>query len=347
MKILHVLNSNKYSGAENVVCQIINMFAFDTNVEMVYCSPDGPIRENLEEYGIPFAPMTALSGSELKRVINEQKPDVIHAHDFRASMIAASASKKIPVISHLHNNCPWLKSFGIKTVAFAASCGKYSRILTVSDSVFDEFIFGKRFKDKVVVVGNPINTANVIERSEMFEEANNYDIGFLGRLTEQKNPSLLLDIIKEVKRSAPDIRVAIVGDGELRADFEAKLRDLGLADCVTMYGFQKNPYPIIKKCRVLLMPSLWEGFGLASVEALTLGLPVICSGAGGLSDIVNDSCGKICKDLDEYVAEVIAMQDNDYYARKSEQAKARARELDNYSSYKAQIREVYSKLKAR
>ena len=118
----------------------------------------------------------------------------------------------------------------------------------------------------------------------------------------------------------------------------------GLEGNVTMYGFQKNPYPIIKKCKVLLMPSLWEGFGLAAVEALTLGLPVICSGAGGLSDIVNDSCGKICKTAEEYVAEVVAMQDIDYYTKKSEQAKARARELDNYSAYKEQIREVYSKI---
>ena len=55
------------------------------------------------------------------------------------------------------------------------------------------------------------------------------------------------------------------------------------------------------------MPSLWEGFGLAAVEALTLGLPVVCSGAGGLCDIVNDSCGKICKTLDEYVSELVAM----------------------------------------
>ena len=129
MKILHVLNSNKYSGAENVVCQIINMFAEDADTEMVYCSPDGPIRENLEEYGISFAPIASLCSSELKRVIAEQNPDVIHAHDFRASMISTSVAKKIPVISHLHNNGLWLKSIGIKTVAFAASCRKYKKSL--------------------------------------------------------------------------------------------------------------------------------------------------------------------------------------------------------------------------
>ena len=52
MTILHVLYSNRFSGAENVVCQIIEMFRGYPDVRMVYCSPDGQIREALEEAGI-------------------------------------------------------------------------------------------------------------------------------------------------------------------------------------------------------------------------------------------------------------------------------------------------------
>ena len=49
MKIMHVLYSEKFSGAENVVRQIIGMFSENKDIEMVYCSPDGPIREALAE----------------------------------------------------------------------------------------------------------------------------------------------------------------------------------------------------------------------------------------------------------------------------------------------------------
>ena len=49
MRVLHVLASNKYSGAENVACQIIKMF--DGEVEMAYCSPDGEIAKSLHEKG--------------------------------------------------------------------------------------------------------------------------------------------------------------------------------------------------------------------------------------------------------------------------------------------------------
>ena len=49
MRVLHVLHSNQYSGAENVVCQIIEMFKNDENIEMAYCSRDGQIGKVLKE----------------------------------------------------------------------------------------------------------------------------------------------------------------------------------------------------------------------------------------------------------------------------------------------------------
>ena len=58
MKVLHLLSSNKYSGAENVVCQIIKMFGNDA--EMVYCSPDGDIRKTLNDKNIKFIPLKEL-----------------------------------------------------------------------------------------------------------------------------------------------------------------------------------------------------------------------------------------------------------------------------------------------
>ena len=94
MKILHILASNSFSGAENVVCQIVGMFSDDPSIEMIYCSPDGPIRGELDERGVRFAPISALNLKELRRVIREQRPDLIHAHDMRATFVAALACGK-------------------------------------------------------------------------------------------------------------------------------------------------------------------------------------------------------------------------------------------------------------
>ena len=71
MKVLHLLQSDRFSGAENVVCQIIGVFKDNPDIEMAYCSRDGQIRDALDERRIKFYPITNLKISEVKRVIHE------------------------------------------------------------------------------------------------------------------------------------------------------------------------------------------------------------------------------------------------------------------------------------
>lgn len=339
MRILHVLYMDRFSGAENVACRIIDLFRSDPDVEMAYCSRDGQIRQVLEERRINFYPIADLTHDELERVIKQFQPDILHAHDFRASIACSAFAGRMPVISHLHNNPPWLKKPGPRSLAYAWSCRKYSRILTVSDSVFDEFIFGRRYRAKQICIGNPIDTEWVRSKAAAFDVPEAYDICFCGRLSEQKDPLAFLDILSML----PDGTTAVMlGDGELRQAVEERRQALGLTERVRLAGFTDAPFPIMKNCRMLCMPSRWEGFGLAAVEALALGLPVICSGAGGLSGIVRGDCGAICREKADYVRELSALlTDPALLAQKRAAARARADELDNCASYKEVLQNVY------
>lgn len=343
MRILHVLNSNKYSGAENVVCQIIKMFADDPGYEMAYCSRDGEIRRVVESKGMRFLPIGDLSKSEIKRIIDEYKPDIIHAHDFRASMACARFSKSTPVISHLHNNAPWLKRFGLKSIAYGSSCKKYAKILTVSNSVFDEFIFGKRFANKELCVGNPIDVQSIRAVGDVDNRELKYDVCFCGRLVEQKNPEFFVEVIAALPQT---VKAIMIGDGDLKDAVNRLIKEKSLSDRIETVGFVDNPYPLIRDSKVMCMPSRWEGFGLAAVEGLALGVPVVCSGAGGLPTIVNDACGKICAAKEQYADEIAKLLlDDEYLAKKSEAATARADELDNYAEYKSLLEKVYCEVK--
>lgn len=339
MKILHVLYSNKYSGAENVACQIIEMFNNDNGVEMAYCSRDGQIRTVLQEKDIRFYPVKNLSKKELKKVISDFNPDIIHAHDFRASIACSKFAKKIAVISHLHNNSPWLKKFGLKSIIYGWSCRKYEKILTVSNSVFDEFIFGKYFKSKLICIGNPINVEVIRKKADEFVYDKHYDICVCGRLTQQKNPFGTLKILSKL---SVDFSTVFIGDGELKEEVVDKIKELKLTDKVDLVGFQENPYPIMKNCKLLLMPSLWEGFGLVAVEALSLGLPVVCSNVGGLPTIVNDKCGKICNTENDYVNELNKLlSDKEYFKLKQIAANSRVASMSNCLKYKRGLEEIY------
>lgn len=343
MKVLHVLNTGKYSGAENVAITMIH--ALEGDVECAYTSPNGPIKDILQDEKITYFPMstTAVTSGELKRIIHEYKPDMIHTHDFNAGIMACLTGTKLPIINHLHNNTPWLRKIGLKSLVYILSCRKYKKILTVSNSVMDEFVFGKLAKKKSMVVGNPINLAEILKKGndpDILQEQS--DIIFLGRLSSQKNPFFFLEVISDVTKKIPNLKVAMVGAGELQQEVQQKIQELNLGEQIRLYGFQKNPYGLLKVAKVMCMPSQWEGFGLAAIEGLAYGKPVVASPVGGLKEIVNNTCGKLCENKDAYVSEIERLlTDSVYYDTKSREAKNRALEYDNMIAYATRIKGVY------
>ena len=343
MVILHVLNTGSFSGAENVVISIINEFQKRNieNIELIYVSLEGSIRKRLEKEKIKYEPIKKMSVGEIKRVIKKYNPDIIHAHDFTASIICAVSAKKIPVISHIHNNCPWLKKICLKTLAYGMTCFKYKYMLGVSDSVFEEFIFGRFFDKKEKIVGNPISVELIRRKTDGSNSGEEYDIAFLGRLSEPKNPLEYIEIVNDIQREMP-VKAVMIGDGELREIVEEKIQELGLEEIINLKGFLENPYEILQKCKVLCMPSRWEGFGLAAVETLALGVPVVATEVGGLPGIIDESCGKLCDSKETFVEEIGSLlSDSELYRKKISGANKRAEELDNIDQYISDMINVY------
>ena len=103
-------------------------------------------------------------------------------------------------------------------------------------------------------------------------------LGFLGRLTEQKNPLFLIDILQELHTAYEEyFHLLIVGDGELRREMEESVREKGLADYVHFAGTQKYAAPWYSAMDLFLLPSIFEGLPLVAVEAQASGLPCFFS----------------------------------------------------------------------
>jgi len=115
-----------------------------------------------------------------------------------------------------------------------------------------------------------------------------------------------------------------------------------LQNIIKCLGFLDNPYGILRASKILCMPSLWEGYGLAAIEALALGTPVVSSDVGGLIDIVDDSCGKRCKSIEEYIEEIKRLlTDDNYYNKKRDGAFMKAKKMDNTDSFHESIKRIY------
>ena len=340
IKVMHVLNTGGYSGAENVVITMINSMR-DT-VNATYVSPEGMIRNILNENMINFVPVKKVTPFQLKRVIREVHPDVIHAHDFTAGVMAAFTFTSIPIINHLHNNSLWIKKIGIKSMLYYICSMKFKKILTVSESVMNEYVFGKYLKKKSVVVGNPIDKNKIKKLANEQENNQYYDVVVLGRLTEAKNPSLFIEIVEQLVKKHPGLKSAMIGDGELRVEIEKQIEDKKLKNNIELLGFQSNPYTYLNHAKIVCMPSKWEGFGLAAVEALILGKPVVAAPVGGLVNIVDGQCGKLCTTEEEYVEEIERLlTDFDYYTKKQKCAFEREKQFEDLKIYMKKINDSY------
>ncbi len=358
--ILHVIKSKIYSGAENVVCQIIK--GLSDREEFIYMAPHGPIEDKLKSIGLydNYYGIDKLDVASIKAAVEKFHPTVVHAHDFTASVLCAFALKgSVPIISHLHNNPPWIQKFHYKTISYLMACKYIDHILMVSDAVKDEYRYTNKIQCPITIVGNPFSVDGVKAqvKRELFEangtgvsgvsEFQRYDsdLLFVGRLTEQKNPLLVLEVAKDLVDAGLIKRVRIVGDGELMPELQHFVVDNGLSDVVVLEGFKKNSYDYMACTEVLMMPSKWEGFGLVALEAMSLGVPVVSTNSGGLVKIMDDSCGFICEGKDEFVAAITSLlTDADLYASKSSGATKRAMEYNNIDEYCGKLLEIYKSL---
>ncbi|MFZ2540122.1 MAG: glycosyltransferase, partial [Oscillospiraceae bacterium] len=297
--------SYTFSGAENVVCQVIDMFKEDSNIEMVYCSRDGAIREELENRNIEFIALSRLSVTELKRVIAEYQPNIIHAHDVTASIIAGLAAGKTTVISHMHVNHENMSKLNKKTLLYILSTIKYKHIFWVSNSAYDNYYFHRNIKSKSTVLYNVMNQDSVIEKMRKDTETYNFDVVYVGRLAYQKNPERLIKVLNKLVIKNPKIKIAIVGVGNLLENTKKSAHDYGIQNNIEFLGYQSNPLKILKDAKVMVMTSRYEGTPMCALEAMALGVPIVSTPADGMSDLVLDNYNGFLSDNDDMLADKI------------------------------------------
>ena len=344
MKVMHVLNSRIYSGAEKVVCQIIQSFRGD--VEMVYCSPDSDIvRQMLAEQHVTFLPLENMSTSQLKRVIAEQKPDLIHAHDMRASFFSALCCGKIPLVSHIHNNAYDARGLSPKTVAYLLAGFKAKHILWVSNSSFEGYAFHKLFAKKSSVLYNIIDTEAIFHKKTQDKNTYDYDMIYVGRLTFQKDPQRLMRLCARLKESKPDLKAAIVGTGELEEEVKALCGELNLQDNVFFLGFQTNPIKMIHDSKAMILTSRWEGTPMCALEAMALGTPVVSTPSDGMTDLLDDGVNGYLTDDDAVMAEkLLAIMENPAHRNYlGENAKKKFAEINDAPKYRQAIYDCYTR----
>lgn len=344
MKVLHVLNSEVYSGAEKVVSQIIKLFADKGGYEMAYCSREcQTVRDMLREQGIPFIAVEELTPASLRRVIREQKPDVIHAHDMRASFVAALCCGRIPLVSHIHNNAYDARGITVKSVGYLLAGLRARHIIWVSQSSYEGYAFHKLFAKKSSVLYNMIDMDMLLDKLHSDPNTYDYDVIYLGRLTEQKNPQRLMRVFAKVRDRKRDVKIAVAGNGELEEQTRHLSEELGLGSTVEFLGFQSNPIKMLSDSRVMVLTSRWEGTPMCALEAMALGVCVVSTPADGMADLIRDGVDGYLSEDDDVLADRIVsiLEDDALRQTLAGNARRRFEALNDVENYAKAIEECY------
>ena len=170
-----------------------------------------------------------------------------------------------------------------------------------------------------------------------------YDVIYLGRLTYQKHPERLLQVLKMVKDVYPDLRAAVVGTGEMEQETRTEWEQLGLQENVDLLGFQSNPLKILKDARLMLMTSRWEGTPMCALESMALGTPIVSTPTDGLVDLVDDDATGYLSDDDEVLTEKIVkiLKDKKLRQRLSANCIAKSEKINDKQVYKEALRKAY------
>lgn len=336
-KIGHVLNSGGYSGAEKITISIIENSPKD--MSSIYVSPPGVIDNILEEKSIKKATYQGII--EFLSVVRANEIDIVYAHDFKSSVYAALFFPNLITISHIHQNPPWLGKVNVNSILFLLASFLNSKIVYVSQSTAESFVFKKLIKSKTIVMDNYVDYEEIKKLSSNTQNLKKYDLIYCGRLEDVKNPIEFLKIFKELRKNHSALSAVICGDGSLMNQVKLYIEDNNLEGMIDLIGYQENPFQYIKQSKIMVVTSIWEGFGLSAVESMLLSVPVVAREVGGLRDIIEEGSGYLCETRQEFIRSIdMLLTSPNLYRTTSDSAFERAQKFVNVNKWRNQIASI-------
>ena len=310
VKVLFVMSDLNGGGAERVVLTVsrhLDRQRFKPSLfllknEGVYwdeVSADTPVRCGAA--GSSRLRYRAL-GVLNKLVVEAAKNDVVVGTlELLSSYFAylAGALNRKPVIAWVHTDLnrhlPLYGSASIHRLMIRLVYPRFRKIVFPSHSARDSFLgLAPITAGKTEVISNPLDSKMVLSKAnenlpEWSEKRFTKPVVLaLGRLiVAHKGFDLLIRAHAELQSRGVDHNLLILGEGPDRQLLERLIKDLGVSESVCLAGFQQNPYPFIKRARALVVPSRFEAFGMVVLEAMVLGVPVIClTSASGVVELL-------------------------------------------------------------
>lgn len=300
IRVLHVLTAMNRAGTETLLMNYYR--SIDTEKLQfdfaVSCSGEGDYDKEIIEKGgkiYHYPKYTGWNHFKYKKFWKDffrQHPEykIVHGHIGSTASIYLKIAKKFGcfTIAHSHNV---LKVKSLQTALYRIYAKSTRKIADYfmgcsKDALIDRY--GSEVandKARSTVLKNAIDAKKFIYsqetrkavREELNIDEDTFVVGTVGRLSQQKNPQGVIEIIKLLNKSNKKFKFIWTGGGELETQVKQQIHEAGLEQIVIMTGVRNDVNRIMQAMDVFVFPSLYEGLGNVLVEAQAAGLPSFCS----------------------------------------------------------------------
>ena len=348
--VLHIIDSLETGGAEMLVAgTVVSMSAYHHIIVTLKKTNDFQKElNNLPLFCLNYESKFDLirSVKELRAIINQHKIDIIHAHLLTSTFLARLAKKKeIPLVFSVHNT--------LSESAFKKSrISKWLEKLTYKSS--DHIIFVsesiKKDYDKYInIKGSHDVLHNFIEDkffdhhlAKQHQNTSPFKLVSVGSLKPQKNFSFLIQAFQHLE----DCTLDIIGDGPLMNDLFEEIKHHGVQNRVKLLGNQNNIDEILTNYDLFVMASTFEGFGIAAVEAMALGIPTMLSDISVFREVAdNASVFFNPNQKEDFISKLKELKtSNKKLALLSQNGHIRALQISKKSRYIKKLSYIYNQL---
>jgi glycosyltransferase involved in cell wall biosynthesis len=309
-RVTHVASNPEYAGLERHVASLIATLQRVGGVEpSLVVFHDGRLVEEVRGLGVPVevVPLRwvfdAKAITRLAQILRSWKIDCLHSHGYKANVIGALAALRADIkaiVRTEHSRMEPFQGFDRLKMETYEAINTWvgnrltDRIITVSDDLRGHL--APRYPKKTLVtVHNGIRALEAgdpqilqAKRASLGVDQSAPLIGIVGRLMPVKSYSDFLKAAALIYDKRPDTQFLVAGDGPLSDSLKEEAMELGLASVIHFLGFRTDVRDWMATLDLLVFSSLSEGVPYSLLEAMSLGVPVVATAVGGLSEIIED-----------------------------------------------------------
>lgn len=292
LKILHIDPERDWGGGETQVLGLVKYLSLRGQQNHLLCHPEGALLKGAQRVGIRTLPLRMRNDLDwrpllrLRRLIRRERYDIIHFHTRRAHALAVGL-----------NRDPGIRYVVTRRMDYPVRRNWYNRwiynqrvsgVVAISEKIADLLVQGGVKQEKVRVIHSGIEPLRFQMRRSGKETSDWPVVGTVAVLEKRKGHRYLFEAARILKGQGFCFRYHLAGVGSQRSALEELVRCWGLQEEVTFFGFVSEIPEFLSRIDLFVLPSLYEGLGVAVLESMAAAKPVVASRIGGLPELVED-----------------------------------------------------------